>query len=52
MKIQISNRFSKDTQKINDKRILKKIQQVSNDAGKAENLAKINDLEEMSGFPN
>ena len=52
MKIQISKRFSKDTQKITDKRILAKIKQVIIDASQAESLVNISDLEEMSGFPN
>ena len=52
MKIQISKRFSKDTQKITDKRILAKIKQVIIRQAKAESLVNISDLEEMSGFPN
>ena len=48
MKIQISKRFSKDTQKITDKR---KIKQVIIEANQAESLANVSDLEEMSGFP-
>ena len=52
MKIQISKRFSKDTQKITDKRILAKIKQVIIEPSQAENLLNISDLEEMSGFPN
>ena len=52
MKIQISKRFSKDTQKITDKRILAKIKQVIIEASQAESLVNISDLEEMSGFPN
>jgi mRNA-degrading endonuclease RelE of RelBE toxin-antitoxin system len=52
MKIQISKRFVKDTQKITDKHILIKIQQVILEASQAERLVNIGDLEEMSGFPN
>jgi mRNA interferase RelE/StbE len=52
MKIQISKRFSKDTQKITDKRILAKIKQVIIEASQAEGLVNISDLEEMSGSPN
>ena len=52
MKIQISKRFSKDTQKITDKRILAKIKQVIIEASQAECLVNISDLEEMSGFLN
>ena len=52
MKIQISKRFSKDTQKITDKRILAKIKQVIIEPSQAESLVNISDLEEMSGFPN
>jgi len=51
MKIQISKRFAKDTQKITDKRIVAKIQQVIVEAGQAERLVNMSDLEEMSGFP-
>ena len=52
MKIQISKRFAKDTQKITDKRILAKVQQVIIEASQAERLVNISDLEEISGFPN
>ncbi|MEI7840500.1 MAG: hypothetical protein WCJ11_08370 [Methylococcaceae bacterium] len=52
MKIQISKRFVKDTQAINDKRILAKIQQVLIQAQTADDVQGINDLEEMSGHPN
>jgi mRNA interferase RelE/StbE len=52
MKIQISKRFSKDTQKITDKRILAKIKQFIIEAIQAESLVNVSDLEEMSGFPN
>ena len=52
MKIQISKRISKDTQKITDKRILAKIKQIIIEASQAESLVNISDLEEMSGFPN
>ena len=41
MKIQISKRFSKDTQKITDKRILAKIKQVILEASQAESLVNI-----------
>jgi mRNA-degrading endonuclease RelE of RelBE toxin-antitoxin system len=51
MKIQISRRFAKDAQKITDKRILAKIQQVIIAVKEAENLADMVHLEEMSGFP-
>jgi len=50
MKIEISKRFVKDTQKITDKRILIKIQQVLLEASQVEALANLSDLEEMSGF--
>ncbi len=52
MKIEITKRFVKDTQKITDKRILLKIQQVLLDAQKIESLISMSDLEEMSGYPN
>ena len=52
MKIEITKRFVKDTQKIIDKRILLKIQQVLLEAQKTERLNNISELEEMSGYPN
>ncbi len=52
MKIQISKRFVKDTQKITDKRILAKIQQVIIEVSQVDSLANVTDLEEMSGSPN
>jgi len=52
MKIEITKRFVKDTQKITDKRILLKIQQILLEAQKIESLISLNDLEEMSGYPN
>jgi mRNA-degrading endonuclease RelE of RelBE toxin-antitoxin system len=50
MKIEISKRFVKDAQKITDKRILAKIQQVLLEAGRIENLTDWSDVEELSGF--
>ncbi|MCK9636313.1 hypothetical protein V3O24_07405 [Methylobacter sp. Wu8] len=50
MNIEISKRFVKDTQKITDKRILAKIQQVLLEAGRIENLTDLSDVEELSGF--
>ncbi len=52
MKIEITKRFVKDTQKITDKRILLKIQQILIDAQKIESLVNMENLEEMSGYPN
>lgn len=52
MKIEISKRFVKDTEKISDKRILEKIQQVLSLAVHVKKLNDLADLEEMSGFPN
>lgn len=52
MKISIVKRFVKDTQKIPDKRILAKIQQILLEAQKVESLVELADLEEMSGYPN
>jgi mRNA interferase RelE/StbE len=52
MKIEISKRFVKDTQKITDKRILAKIQQVLLEAQKVEGVNFLADLEEMTGYPN
>ena len=49
MKIEISKRFVKDTQRISDKRILEKIQQVLSLAIHVKKLTDLADLEEMSG---
>ncbi|MGZ8190277.1 MAG: type II toxin-antitoxin system RelE family toxin [Methylococcaceae bacterium] len=51
MKIEISKRFVKDAQKITDKRILTKIQQVLLEAQQIEDLSFLSDLEELSGYP-
>ncbi|MGZ5192159.1 MAG: hypothetical protein ACXWCZ_14210, partial [Flavisolibacter sp.] len=50
MKIQISKRFVKDTQKITDKRILAKIQQVIIEASQVEHLANVSDLKKCPVF--
>jgi len=52
MKIKISNRFVKDSQKITDKRILLKLQQILTEAQNIEQLSNLSNLEEMSGYPN
>ncbi len=51
MKIEISKRFVKDAQKITDKRVLAKIKQVLVEAQQVDSLVALNDLEEMSGYP-
>ena len=51
MKIKISKRFVKDSQKITDKRILLKLQQVLIEAQNIEQLSNLSNLEEMSGYP-
>ena len=50
MNIEISKRFVKDTQKITDKRILAKIQQVLLEAKQVESLLSLVNVEELSGF--
>ena len=50
MKIAISRSFVKDTQKINNKRILANIQQVLLEAEQIESLSSLSNLEELSGF--
>ena len=52
MRIQISKHFVKDTQSIKDKRILNKIQQVLLQAQTVNDLATLDNLEEISGCPN
>lgn len=52
MNIEISKRFVKDTQKITDKRILAKIQQVILEAQQVESIIDLAELEEMTGYPN
>ncbi|MDC9728265.1 MAG: hypothetical protein PSN04_02915 [Methyloprofundus sp.] len=49
MKIEVSKRFVRDTQKITDKRILNKIHKVLSDAQNAEYLSDLNSLEGMAG---
>jgi len=50
MNIEISKSFVKDTQKITDKRILAKIQQVLLEAQQVESLTSLDNVEELSGF--
>lgn len=52
MQIKISKRFIKDTQSIKDNRILSKIQQVLLQAQTVYDLTHLDNLEEMSGYPN
>jgi mRNA-degrading endonuclease RelE of RelBE toxin-antitoxin system len=52
MKIEISRRFVKDTERITDKRILEKIQQVLLEANTTGSIIDLNNLESMTGFPN
>ena len=52
MKIRLSKRFEKDALAIDDKRIREKIQQVLIQAKTVENLASMDDLEDMTGYPN
>jgi mRNA-degrading endonuclease RelE of RelBE toxin-antitoxin system len=50
MKVKISKRFVKDTQKITDQRILAKIRQIIMDANSAESLSELENLTELSGY--
>jgi hypothetical protein len=52
MKIRLSKRFQKNPLAIDDKRIREKIQQVLIQAKTVENLANMDDLEDMTGYPN
>jgi hypothetical protein len=52
MKIRLSKRFGKDALAIDDKRIREKIQLVLIQAKTVENLASMDDLEDMTGYPN
>ncbi|PKM38400.1 MAG: plasmid stabilization protein [Gammaproteobacteria bacterium HGW-Gammaproteobacteria-10] len=52
MKLKISKRFVKDSEKITDKRLLKKLHQVLIEAGKVENLSDISNITQLSGYPN
>jgi mRNA interferase RelE/StbE len=52
MKVKISKRFVKDTQKITDRRILAKIRQILVEANIAQSLVELPNLTEMSGYPN
>lgn len=52
MKLKISKRFVKDSEKITDKRLLAKLQQVLIEASQAENLSDIANITELSGYPN
>ena len=50
MKIQIGKRFAKDVQGITDKRILRKIRGVLEQARSAKSLGEVHELEAMSGY--
>lgn len=52
MKIKISKRFVKDTQKITDQRILVKIRQIAVEAKDINSISELENLTEMSGYPN
>lgn len=52
MKIKISKRFVKDTQKITDQRILAKIKQLLMEAKGINSISELSNLTEMSGYPN
>lgn len=52
MKLKISKRFVKDSEKITDKRLLTKLQKVLIEAGKVEHLSDISNITQLSGYPN
>jgi|GEM_PF-5073434 hypothetical protein len=51
MKLKISKRFVKDSTNITDQRILAKLRQVLLEAERAQTLAEIANLSELSGYP-
>ena len=51
MKIKISKRFVKDTEKITDQRILAKIWQILIEAKEINSISELSNLTEMSGYP-
>lgn len=52
MKLKISKRFVKDSQRISDPRILAKLRQVLSDAEQALALGDIPNLQQLTGYPN
>jgi mRNA-degrading endonuclease RelE of RelBE toxin-antitoxin system len=52
MKVKISKRFVKDTQKITDTRVLIKIRQLLAEAETLNSLFELANVTEMSGYPN
>ena len=52
MKLKISKRFVKDCEKITDKRLLAKLQQVFVEVDKVENLSDVANITELSGYQN
>jgi hypothetical protein len=52
MNIKVSKRFVKDTQKITDQRILVKIRQLLTKAKEIKSLSELENLTELSGYPN
>jgi mRNA-degrading endonuclease RelE of RelBE toxin-antitoxin system len=50
MKIKISKRFVKDTQKITDPRILAKIKQILIEANKIQVFSELSNVTELSGY--
>ncbi|MDP3009320.1 MAG: hypothetical protein Q8N30_09680 [Methylococcales bacterium] len=52
MKIKVSKRFVKDSEKITEQRILAKLRQVLAEAKNIQNISDIANLTELSGYPN
>jgi mRNA-degrading endonuclease RelE of RelBE toxin-antitoxin system len=52
MKIKVSKRFVKDSEKITEQRVLVKLRQVLTEAKNIQNISDIANLTELSGYPN
>ncbi len=51
MKLKISKRFTKDSGKITEQRVLAKLRQVLTEANNAQSISDIANLTELSGYP-
>lgn len=52
MKIKVSKRFVKDSEKITEQRVLVKLRQVLIEASHVQTISDITHLTELSGYPN
>jgi mRNA-degrading endonuclease RelE of RelBE toxin-antitoxin system len=52
MKLKISKRFVKDSEKITDTRVLAKLRQVFIDLNNAAHISELSNITELSGYPN